>query len=83
MNTYPQIKSGSNVMPFIMGCTKPSQIEALEENEKVFYDPERQTAMINLRVVGTRSLKTFHTKIKQGLGKTDKKNEIDDSKSVR
>lgn len=87
MNTYSQAKINGNAMPFIMGCARPSPIEAMEDEEKVIYDPMTQSTVLNMRVVGTRSLRSSLTNKKTALGGhklvTDKKNEIDDSKSVK
>lgn len=86
MNTYSQTKINGNSMPFIMGCTRPSSIEAMEDDEKVIYDPMTQSTVLNMRVVGTRSLRCSTTMKKTKTSQkavTDKKNEIDDSKSVK
>lgn len=91
MNTYSQTKVNGVAMPFIMGCTKPSPIEALEEgDEKVIYDPMTQSTVVDMRIIGTRSLRC-HTTQKKSTTKgsksmvncSDKKNEIDDSKNVK
>lgn len=85
MNTYSQTKVNGNAMPFIMGCTRPSPIEAMEDDEKVIYDPMTQSTIVSMRTVGTRCLKSHSTKSK-GPGnssKSDKKNDIDDSKIVK
>ena len=63
MNTYSQAKINGNAMPFIMGCTRPSPIEAMEDDEKVIYDPMTQSTVVNMRTVGTRSLKQSGTRI--------------------
>lgn len=86
MNTYSQTKVNGVAMPFIMGCTKPSPIEAVEGDEKVIYDPMTQSAILDMRTIGTRSLKITSTRKKKGnsfVTPQDKKNEIDDSKSVK
>ena len=73
-------------MPFIMGCTKPSPIEALEGDEKVIYDPMTQRTILDMRLIGTRSLRCSTTMKKTKTSQkavSDKKNEIDDSKSVK
>ena len=80
MNTYSQTKVNGNAMPFIMGCTRPSPIEAMEDEEKVIYDPMTQSTVVDMRIIGTRSLKTTLPKNKPTI---DKKNEIDDSKYVK
>ena len=86
MNTYSQTKVNGVAMPFIMGCTKPSTIEAMEGDEKVIYDPMTQSTILDMRTIGTRSLKITSTRKKKGksfVTPQDKKNEIDDSKSVK
>lgn len=84
MNTYSQTKVNGVALPFIMGCTKPSPIEAMEGDEKVIYDPIKQTNEFNLRIVGTRSLRVSMTRKGRGANGLyqDRKNEIDDSKIV-
>lgn len=83
---YSQTRtSRGTVMPLLMGCTKPQPIEVLQQEEYEVYDPVKQTVVYDMRTVGTRSLKTSNTRIKIGSGysvKADRKNEIDDSKSV-
>ena len=87
MNTYSQTKVKGVAMPFLMGCTKPSTIEAMEGDEKVIYDPMTQRTILDMRLIGTRSLRSSLTNKKTALGGhklvTDKKNEIDDSKYVK
>ena len=75
--------SAGQVMPLLMGCTIPTLIEAEEVEHKVIYDPVSQTVVMDLRVVGTKCLKTGSTRPgRNAKEKTDKKNEIDDSKQV-
>lgn len=90
MNTYSQTGANGNVMPFIMRCTKPTPIEAMDCDEKVMYDPLKQSSIVNMRTVGTRSLKSRLTQKKSTtkgskslVNCSDKKNEIDDSKNVK
>lgn len=76
-----QMNPGSApIMPLLMGCTKPQPIETLEHDERVIYDPIAQVVQIDMRIVGTYSLKTHVT---QPGTKADRKNEIDDSKNVK
>lgn len=78
--------SVGTVMPLLMGCTKPSRIVAAEDEDKVIYDPMSQTSVMDMRTVGTYSLKTATTKKKTGVGTVanvpDRKNQIDDQKNV-
>lgn len=75
------------MMPLLMGCTKPRPIEVLQQEEPIIYDPIMQIIPIDLRIVGTYSLKSSTTKYRNTSGgtgiKTDRKNEIDDSKNVK
>jgi len=67
-------------MPLLMGFTQPQSIEEAE-NVSVTYDPVFQI-VYDMRTIGTRCLKTSNTKVGKSGSKTDRKNEIDDSKSV-
>lgn len=69
-------------MPLLMGCTKPQPIETLEHDERVIYDPIAQVVQIDMRTIGTYSLKTSSTKV-EGHFNVDRKNAIDDQKSVK
>lgn len=77
------------MMPLLMGCTRPSSIETMDNEGKIIYDPMTQISEMNMRVVGTYSLKTHTTHVGgngkgfSGLNKVDKKNEIDDQKNVK
>lgn len=82
MYNTTKTKAGQ-VMPLLMGCTIPMPIEAEEVEHKVIYDPMTQKVVMDLRSVGTKCLKTSHTETGRGTNlKTDKKNEIDDTKYV-
>ena len=71
------------VMPLLMGCTQPVPIEFEEVDHNIIYDPRTQKVVMDLRSVGTKCLKTSHTETGRGKNlKTDKKNEIDDTKYV-
>lgn len=70
------------IMPLLMGCTKPQPIETLEHDERGIYDPIAQVVQIDMRAVGTYSLKSHGTKVGKST-QTDKKNEIDDQKIVK
>jgi len=71
-----------DIMPLMMNFTAPSPIEEISEPVKFYYDDFEQINY-DMRVVGTRSLKASWTHPKKGVSKTDRKNEIDDSKTVR
>ena len=85
---YNQTKTQSGAfMPLLMGCTAPSPVET-EEQITIIYDPVSQKPLMDMRTVGTRSLKVSVTRYKPaghtGFScKSDRKNEIDDSKSVK
>lgn len=84
MQTYNHLNQ-NNIMPLLMNFTTPTPIQ--DYTPGVFnYDEESQISY-EMRIIGTRSLKS-HTTRKKTKGKgvsstTDKKNEIDDSKSVK
>lgn len=83
MNYNNQKTSAGQVLPLLMGCTMPTPIEVDKMEHKIIYDPMTQKVVMDMRVVGTKSLKTSHTDTGRGTNqKIDKKNEIDDSKSV-
>lgn len=81
---YNQTKTAAGqVMPLLMGCTKPTPIETESTERKIVYDPMTQRVVMDLRVVGTKCLKTGSTQPGRTANeKTDKKNAIDDSKVV-
>lgn len=66
------------ILPLLVGCTKPQPIETLEYDERVMYDPVTQIVPMDMRVVGTYSLRTRCVG-----GKFVRKNEIDDQKNVK
>jgi len=68
-------------LPLLMGFTNPTKIQEIED-EPVVYDPVYQI-VYDMRTIGTKSLKTSQTrKGTTNVYKSDKKNEIDDSKTV-
>lgn len=74
-----QMNQGSApILPLLVGCTKPQPIETLEYDERVMYDPVTQIVPMDMRIVGTYSLR-----IRATGTRTDRKNEIDDSKNVK
>ena len=77
------IRTQMTTHPILMGMTKPSPIQEAEE-ETVMYDEFRQI-VYDARTVGTKCLKSHFTLAKGcvGTGHSDKKNEIDDSKTVK
>lgn len=74
---------GNSAMPLLMEFTPKSQIQEGSVNERFIYDGMKQITEYDMRTVGTKSLKSHQTKINVGCSKTDKKNEIDDSKTVK
>lgn len=85
MYNYNQTKQVTGThLPLLMGYTQPEKIREAENDVRVEYDPVRQIAIVKpfiMRTVGTKSLKTSSTK-KGHTAVVDRKNEIDDSKSV-
>lgn len=74
----------SNVFPLLIHYTPSTPIQESEE-VKIVYNDQLQITEYDARIVGTRSLKSsVMTKKVNGLMKTmiDRKNEIDDQKSV-
>ncbi|MDL2227782.1 hypothetical protein LJC30_02725 [Odoribacter sp. OttesenSCG-928-L07] len=65
-------------MPLLMGFMNPTKIQE-SVDEPILYDPMGQI-VYDMRTVGTKSLKNTS---KNGLANGDKKNEIDDTKSVK
>jgi hypothetical protein len=76
---YNQTRMNGVPMPLLMGCTKPSTIEVENDVNTIMYDPVTQIAIIDCRIVGTKSLKVHTT----AGGHQDRKNEIDDKKNVK
>ena len=74
-----QMNQGSApILPLLVGCTKPQPIETLEYDERVMYDPVTQIVPMDMRTVGTYSLR-----IRATGTRTDRKNESDDQKIVK
>ena len=76
-------RNQTTILPLLMGINRPSAIQEADE-VTIIYDELRQV-VYDARTVGTKSLKSHFTlaKGRVGTGKTDKKNEIDDSKTVK
>lgn len=73
----------TNAMPLLMNFTTATPIEEEVELHNIIYDELSQT-VYDMRTVGTKCLKS-HTTKKPGTSRvtTDRKNEIDDTKSVK
>lgn len=83
MNTTQQFPI-STPFPLLMYYTPSTPIQEAEE-VKIVYNDQLQITEYDARIVGTRSLKSsVTTKKVNGLMKTttDRKNEIDDQKTV-
>lgn len=85
-----RIIAGNNgsIMPLLMNYTPFTKIEEIEEEIPLIYDDRTQIVNYDMRVIGTRSLKTSSTRkkivgTKSYTSSTDRKNAIDDSKSVK
>lgn len=79
-----QSSRASNVFPLLMRYTSSTPIQEAEDRP-IVYNDQLQITEYDVRIVGTRSLKSsVTTKKVNGLMKTttDRKNEIDDQKSV-
>jgi len=88
-------RNNGQVMPLLMNFTPATPIEEDNEMYNVVYD-EKSQIVYNMWTIGTKSLKTHSTVVKHNpsgkgghdghgneLRSGDKKNEIDDSKSVK
>ena len=84
MNNILLGQTNGIIMPLLMGFTNPTQIQVEENFEPIMYDPVSQT-VYEMKMVGTKSLKSHRTDVVKGVGKgiMDKKNEIDDQKYVQ
>ncbi len=83
MNTS-QSSRASTPFPLLMRYTPSTPIQEAEDRP-IVYNDQLQITEYDARIVGTRSLKSsVTTKKVNGLMKTqtDRKNEIDDQKSV-
>ena len=73
-------------MPLLMGCTMPTSIEEETSVHSIIYEPYSQKVVMDMRAVGTKCLKVTSTQFRapngSGKAKTDKKNEIDDTKHI-
>lgn len=74
--------NSSPTLPFILAMTEPSVIKEGTEKTHYIYDPIKDIIQIDMRVIGTKSLKSCSTKTSVGY-KSDSKNDLDDSKSVK
>ena len=76
--------NSSPTLPFILAMTEPSVIKEGTEKTHYIYDPIKDMIQIDMRSVGTKCLKVSTTYKKNGnFGGPDRKNEIDDSKTVK
>lgn len=77
-----------NIMPLIMSFTPSTKIQEETNPFEYAYNDEEQIIAYDMRIVGTKSLKTSQTRkpcSAVGCGYVnhpDKKNEIDDQKNV-
>ena len=70
---------GNSTMPLLMGFTPKTQIQEGGVNERFIYDGMMQITEYDMRTVGTKCLKISTTKNSYA----DRKNETDDSKTVK
>lgn len=79
-----QNSCGNSTMPLLMGFTPKTRIQEGGLDEHLAYNDMMQITEYDMRTVGTKSLRSSMTKSgNQGGKTTDKKNEIDDSKTVK
>lgn len=71
-----------NCLPLMMGFTIPSPIETGETGDVTMYDPISQSTMMDMRIIGTYSLKSKATFTPQHQVRSDQSNSIDDQKQV-
>jgi hypothetical protein len=69
-----------SIMPLLMNYTPSTRIEESDTSQLLSYDYLKQIVPIEMKLVGTKSLKTSATKRATGGAATDRKNEIDDEK---
>ena len=76
---------GNSAMPLLMGFTPQCKIQECMVDESFAYNDLLQITEYNMRTVGTKCMKIVgNTSKGPGKGYTiDKKNEIDDSKTVK
>ncbi|MBR5331717.1 MAG: hypothetical protein IKV32_00250 [Muribaculaceae bacterium] len=75
----------NGVMPLLITFTPTMPIEEEVELHNIIYD-ETSQIVYDMRIVGTKCLRTHTTKKTRGRSYslvTDRKNEIDDQKSVK
>jgi hypothetical protein len=81
-NLSSNIQNRGNVMPLLMNYTSSTKIQEETNPHQYLYNDGKQIVEYDMRVVGTRSLKTSNTKKGNCNSVLDKKNEIDDQKNV-
>lgn len=73
--------------PLLMGFSRPTPIEIEDTPSFIIYDPMNQQSQMDMRIIGTYSLRSRSTQKRTPSGgtgyATDKKNEIDDQKYVK
>lgn len=82
MRTYSNYASGKDIMPLMMNFTSPSPISISEPVSFTYSDAEQIN--YEMRTVGTRCLRSHWTSATRNRSsRSDKANEIDDSKWVK
>jgi hypothetical protein len=71
-----------NVMPLLMNYTPSTKIQEETNPYQYTYNDGKQIVAYDMRVLGTKSLKTSNTK-KGNATIADRKNVIDDQKNVK
>ncbi|MDR0982487.1 MAG: hypothetical protein LBM07_04500 [Culturomica sp.] len=78
----------NSVMPLLMNYTPSTKIEECDASQNLMYDYLKQIIPIEMKIVGTKSLKTSQTRVKNSavgcgyVNHPDRKNEIDDQKNA-
>ena len=80
-NSRIRQNAGSSVMPLLMNYTPATRIEEMDE-VKISYNDLLQITEVEARVIGTKCLRSSSTRKKNGSF-TDRRNEIDDQKTVK
>lgn len=82
MQYYNNTQINGTPMPLLMGFTPATRIMEAGNDPRPIYDPISQIIEMDLRLIGTRSLKLVATHLPGNACRSDPKNEIDDQKNV-
>jgi hypothetical protein len=79
MNLGSNTQNYDSVMPLLMNYTPSTRIEESDAFGQLGYDYLRQIVPVEMKLVGTKCLRTSITK-RGNTNASDRKNEIDDEK---